>query len=65
MRDSLISRAKAAAKKRPKAAPKVTKKTSASSNPVVPAGPNPAKAARKKKLRSEIQASIYKDKPTF
>ena len=110
MRDSLISRARAAAKKRPKAAPKVTKTTSAGSNPVVPAPPRrntpvepvvpvapkstkappaPAEdwdgvkagyystAARKakkavkkaipnkKKLRSEIQASIYKDKPTI
>ena len=115
----LISRANAAAKKRPKAASKVTKKTSAGSNPVVPAPPrsknpknpiNPVEpvvpvapkstkstkappapaedwdgvkagyystAARnarkavkkaipnKKKLRSDIQASIYKDKPTF
>ena len=123
----LISRANAAAKKRPKAASKVTKKTSAGSNPVVPVAPrsknpvepvvpvaprskNPVEpvvpvaprsknsknptveidedwagakagyystAARnarkavkkaipnKKKLRSDIQASIYKDKPTF
>ena len=113
MRDSLISRARAAAKKRPKAAPKVTKTTSAGSNPVVPAPPrrntpvepvvpvapkstkstkappapaedwdgvkagyystaarNARKAVKKaipnkKKLRSDIQASIYKDKPTF